>query len=109
MTTMTASTVEPDWEGAHERPHPSPTKYVGIAMLLALVTAIEVGLSYSGLADNLLIGLLVFFSAVKFLLVTFFFMHLRFDNRLLRRVFFLALLLAGLVFTAVLLTLHVFR
>lgn len=104
---MTESTMTAE-SAAHEHPHPSPAKYVGIALLLAVVTAIEVALYYVELSDNLMIGLLLAFSAVKFFLVTFFFMHLRFDNPLLRRLFFVGVVLACLVYTAFLLTLNVF-
>lgn len=110
-TTETQLEHTPPEEGtahASEHAHPSPAKYVAIAMLLAAVTAIEIVLYYVDLADNLMIGLLLALSAVKFALVVGFFMHLRFDNKLLRRVFVAGMVLAAAVYSAALFSLHVF-
>ncbi len=46
------------------------------------------------------------FAIVKFTTVVAFFMHLRFDSRLFRRLFVLGLVLAIFVFTIVLTTFH---
>lgn len=91
-----------------EHAHPSPAKYVAIAMFLAVVTGIEIALYYVELADNLMIGLLLALSALKFVLVVGFFMHLRFDNPLLRRVFAAGMVLALAVYAVVLFSFHVF-
>ena len=100
----------PEGQTAHssEHAHPSPAKYVAIAMLLAAVTGVEITLYYVELADNLMIGLLLALSAVKFVLVIGFFMHLRFDNPLLRRVFVAGMVLALAVYSVVLFSFHVF-
>lgn len=95
-------------EHAAEHAHPSPAKYVAIALLLAVVTGVEIVLYYVELADNLMIGLLLVLSAVKFALVVGFFMHLRFDNKLLRRLFVAGMVLAAAVYSVVLFSLHVF-
>ncbi len=72
----------------HAEPHhPSPARYVGIALVLAVVTAIEVGLFYVELAKGLMITLLIALSVVKFALVAMFFMHLKFDHRLFTGLF----------------------
>jgi cytochrome c oxidase subunit 4 len=73
--------------------HPSDKSYIGIAVILGVVTAIEVALSYIHIgnanAPLLLIGM-----AVKFFLVASFFMHLKFDSKVLRRLFISGLVLA---------------
>lgn len=88
--------------------HPGPREYVKVAIVLAVVTLAEVGLYYLSLAEGLLIGLLLFFSVIKFALVALWFMHLRFDSRVFRRVFVSGIILALSVYTIVLITL-VFR
>jgi cytochrome c oxidase subunit 4 len=88
---------------AHEHAHPSDKQYIGIAAILAVVTAIEVGLSYAKLgnanAPLLLIGM-----AVKFFLVASFFMHLKFDSKVFRRFFITGLVLAVFCYIAALST-----
>lgn len=90
----------------HHDHHPSPGTYVKVAIILAVVTAIEVGLSYIPNADPAVVvtGLLVM-AVVKFALVALYFMHLRFDNRLFRRLFATGVVLALIVFAVYLSTL----
>jgi len=79
-----------------------------VAVVLALATMVEVGLFYiprsSGIPRGIIIGLLLFFMAAKFALVVLWFMHLRFDSPLFRRLFVTGLLLAMAVYMIVLLT-----
>ena len=84
--------------------HPGPREYVKVAIILAVVTLAEVGLYYMDLPQGLLIGLLLFFSAIKFAMVVLWFMHLRFDSKIFRRLFITGLVLAVAVYTIVLLT-----
>jgi cytochrome c oxidase subunit 4 len=89
--------------------HPGPAEYVKVAIVLAVATAIEVGLYYmSDIPGALYVGLLMFFMTMKFALVVLWFMHLRFDSRLFRRLFLLGLALAAAVYGAVLLMFRVF-
>ena len=83
--------------------HPSERKYVVVAIILAVITALEVGLYYIELPDVVLVLLLAFFSILKFGMVALYFMHLKQDSPLLRRLFLTGVLLAGGVYTAVLL------
>lgn len=108
--TVTETAAPSGAHGGHaaEHVHPSPAKYVGIALLLAVITGIEVGLYYIDLADNLMIGVLLFLSAIKFALVAAFFMHLRFDGRIVRLVFAGCIVLAIAVYSVVLFSFHVF-
>jgi cytochrome c oxidase subunit 4 len=69
--------------------------YVQIAMLLAVITGIEIITVYLPFAHWILFTVLVGFSAVKFLFVIFFFMHLRWDRPFCTILFFIGLVLAG--------------
>ena len=84
-----------------ERAHPTPYKYVAIALILSVITAVEVAIVYQDFLKDVLGPILVLLSAVKFAMVVMFYMHLRFDSRLFSVVFVTGLLLA----TAVLITL----
>lgn len=69
--------------------------YVQIAMILAVITGVELLLIFLPFARPLLVTGLVLLSAVKFLFVIFFFMHLRWDRVLCTILFFIGLVLAG--------------
>lgn len=90
--------------------HPSDRQYVGVAAVLAAITAVEVAVYYiTSLPKHLLTALLLIMSAVKFSLVALWFMHLRFDDRLLRRLFVTGLLLAIAVVVIYLSSLHFYN
>jgi len=87
--------------------YPSTKEYVKIAVLLAVLTALEVSLFYVDKAVDM--GgwdgpLLVALSAIKFILVVGWFMHLRFENSLLARFFSGGFLAAMTLYGIVLLT-----
>ena len=67
--------------------HPTPKKYVVIAAILAVITAVEVAVVYFNIATALLITILIIMSAVKFTMVAMYFMHLKFDNKLFSYMF----------------------
>ena len=69
--------------------------YVQIAMILAIITGVELLLIFLPFPKPLLIGSLVLLSAVKFLFVIFFFMHLRWDRVFCTILFFIGLVLAA--------------
>src|SRR5881628_976940 len=69
--------------------------YVQIAMLLAVITGIEIMCVYLPFARWLLVTALVVFSGIKFLFVIFYFMHLRWDKPFCTILFFIGLILAG--------------
>lgn len=78
--------------------HHEPSKfhiYVQIAMLLGVITGIEIVLIYLPFAKWLVVGGLVTLSAVKFLYVIFYFMHLKWDKVFCTILFFIGLILAG--------------
>jgi cytochrome c oxidase subunit 4 len=87
-----------------EHEHPGPKQYVGVAVVLAIITAIEVVIYYIDSMRDLLIPFLLAFSFIKFALVVLWFMHLKFDSPLFKRLFVAGLLLALAVFTIVLAT-----
>lgn len=89
--------------------HPHPSVYVGVAVILAVVTAGEVGLYYvSDVATWIItLGLLVLM-AVKFFMVAMWFMHLKFETPIFRRLFYGGLALAVAVYAIVLGASHVF-
>jgi Heme/copper-type cytochrome/quinol oxidase, subunit 4 len=94
--------------GPHDaHAHPSPLKYVGVAVILAIITAVEVALYYLDLPNKLLVALLMGLAFIKFGMVAAYFMHLKFDGRLLRRLFITGITLAVAVYTIALLTLDV--
>jgi len=87
------ATTAPAAHGHHE-----PSKfhiYVQIAMLLGIITGIEVVLIYLPFAKWIIITGLVVLSAVKFLYVIFYFMHLKWDKAFCTILFFIGLVLAG--------------
>jgi cytochrome c oxidase subunit IV len=92
---------------APEHTHPTPAKYVGIAVLLAVITALEVALYYITMPEWLVVVLLFILATIKFALVAGFFMHLKFDSPMLRRVFLTGIVLAGVVYAVALFTLRV--
>ena len=84
--------------------------YIKVAIFLAVITAIEVGLSYmvddlGALFLPLLLGLML----LKFFMVILYFMHLKFDSPLLSQIFYSALFVAVAVYIAALATFDVFR
>jgi cytochrome c oxidase subunit IV len=82
--------------------HPQPRDYVNIAIILAVVTALEVAIYYIDAIRVVLVPFLLAFSFIKFMLVVLWFMHLRFDSVIFRRFFMVGVLLAITVFGVVL-------
>ena len=88
---------------ASEHEHPGPGQYIKIAIILAIVTAIEVGAYYvTGLSDTILSAALLIMMVVKFFFVGMWFMHLKFDSKLFRSLFLVGIILAILVYSVVL-------
>jgi len=102
-----ASPTPPRARGRTVR-HPSPKEYVRIAVVLAVVTAMEVGIYYAKISRALLIPLLLILAAIKFVLVVLWFMHLRFDSRTYARFFLIGLAGAVTLYLVVLLTFRAF-
>lgn len=93
MSAPTASTAPALAAGHHE-----PSKfhfYIQIAMILAVITGIEVVLIYLPIAKWLVVTTLIVLSTVKFMFVIFYFMHLRWDKVFCTILFFIGLVLAS--------------
>ena len=90
--------------GSHE-----PSKfhfYIAIAMILSVITGVEVVLVYLPLAKWIVVTALLVLSTVKFMFVIFYFMHLRWDKVFCTILFFIGLVLAGFTMWALL---HLFH
>ena len=74
--------------------HPSTRLYVAIAVILAVLTALEVMVFYIEALAPVLAPILIAMMAAKFALVAMFFMHLRSDAPLLTGVFVWGLFIA---------------
>ena len=85
--------------------HPDAAEYIKVGGFLAAVTALEVALYYMNMANGVLLGLLLALSALKFVIVVLWFMHLKFDNKLFSVMFTGGLVLVAGLFTIVLATL----
>jgi cytochrome c oxidase subunit 4 len=73
---------------AHGGGHATVKTYINVAVVLAVVTAIEVASLYiPGIPNGLLVPGLLVMSALKFFLVVGFFMHLRYDSTIMRVLF----------------------
>jgi cytochrome c oxidase subunit 4 len=73
-----------------------------VAVVLGLLTAIEIGALYvPGIPSHALVALLLVFSVFKFGLVVAFFMHLRYDNKLLTVLFVGPLIIAMAIILAI--------
>ena len=95
--------------GPHDESHAHKPNsfYIKVAIALAIVTAVEVGLYYLDLGKLFLPTLLVLM-AVKFVTVVSLFMHLKFDNKIFSWLFYSGLFLAVFVYLAALMTFRFF-
>jgi cytochrome c oxidase subunit 4 len=87
--------------------HPGEAQYVRIAVILALITGLEVAVYYIKGLKSVIVPILVVLAVTKFTMVALFFMHLKFDSRLFRRLFVTGIILAIIVYTIALMSLHV--
>jgi cytochrome c oxidase subunit 4 len=69
--------------------------FMQIAMALAIITGIEIVIIFVPVADAVQYTTLIVLSAVKFLAVIFYFMHLRWDKPFCTILFFIGLILGG--------------
>jgi cytochrome c oxidase subunit 4 len=93
-----AATATHGGEGGHA----SVRTYVHVAIVLAIITALEVATLYvPGIPNPLLVGSLLVMSAIQFFLVVGFFMHLRYDHPIMRALFVGPLIIAIAIIMAV--------
>ena len=105
-----SDTLEADEHHAHEGEAFSghETMYIKIALVLAVLTAMEVAWPYLIDDGPVLMWPLLVVMSIKFVVIAAFFMHLKFDSIILTRVFYAGLFLAIAVYVIALTTLHVF-
>lgn len=93
------------------RPHPSPFQYVMIAVVLCVITGLEVGMYYlvDSIPRGLYVAILLAMALTKFVTVVSWYMHLRSDRPVFRRLFIVGGVGAVVLYTIVLATLHAFE
>lgn len=99
----TQQTSDTGTDGSHGH-HPTPREYVNIAIMLAILTGLEVS-TYFVDFGSIAIPLLVILMAIKFVMVASFFMHLKFDSKLFGRMLYGGLALAIILYAATVLIL----
>jgi cytochrome c oxidase subunit 4 len=106
----TATEVHEHAAESHSHDHPSDVMYVKVAAFLAFVTALEVGTYFwediFGSQPSTLALVLVLFPmmTIKFFVVCGWFMHLKYDIPMFRRIFTFGLILAVIVYTIAMFT-----
>ncbi|MDT8435111.1 MAG: cytochrome C oxidase subunit IV family protein [Gemmatimonadota bacterium] len=98
----TGSGAGPERDGQPHAEHASVRTYVGVAAILAVITAVEVMVFYIEALHPVLVPILLTLSAAKFVLVVGFFMHLKYDDRIFRGIFLGPLFVAVAVILAML-------
>jgi cytochrome c oxidase subunit IV len=85
--------------------HPTPRMYVMIGIILTVLTAIEVALYYvPGFEETVLFRpVMLTLSTGKFVLVILFYMHLRYDSKLFKALFYGPLIIAVITLFALML------
>ena len=82
---------------SHEHNHPEPITYFKVAMALVILTALEVVVFYFEWLGYAIIPVMAVLSIAKFGIVVMYYMHLKFDEKLLTYVFMAGLILAVVV------------
>ena len=83
--------------GSHDHNHPEPITYFKVAMALVALTALEVVVFYFEWVGYAIIPVMAILSIGKFGIVVMYYMHLKFDEKLLTYVFMAGLILAVVV------------
>ncbi|MBL8958949.1 MAG: cytochrome C oxidase subunit IV family protein [Gemmatimonadetes bacterium] len=87
-----------------EHYHPSWKEYKWVALILTIITIVEVWAYYipSFVASAAFVPALLIMSAVKFAIVVMFYMHLKYDHKLFRALFTGPLIIATATLLALL-------
>jgi cytochrome c oxidase subunit 4 len=105
---------------AHDQhAHPTPGLYLKVAVVLFVLTALEVlafeagrgglGTGLRPVIEPIVVELLIVLSAAKFVLVAMFYMHLKQDPRLLANLFVMPLLIAAVIIAALIILFQYWR
>jgi len=107
MSTTTSEThVEHEGHEGHDHGL-SDVGYIKVALLLAVLTAVEVSTYYVDFGP-FFIPVLLILMVVKFFIVASYFMHLKFDSKIFTWMFYMGLFLAVGVYAAFLATFKFF-
>jgi cytochrome c oxidase subunit 4 len=89
--------------------HPTWKQYKWVAVILTLITVVEVWIYYTPFKDSaLFVPVLLVMSAVKFAIVVMFYMHLKYDHKLFRALFVGPLIIAAGTLMALMFLFHKF-
>lgn len=88
--------------GHEEEHHATAADYVRIAVILAIITLVEVIIYYLPSMRGILVPILLFLSVIKFLAVVGYFMHLKQDKPIFRWMFATGIIVSLAVFIAML-------
>jgi cytochrome c oxidase subunit IV len=80
----------------HEE-HPGPMVYIVVAVVLCILTGMEIGVFYAPALQSVLVPLLIVLAIAKFILVASFYMHLWYDSTVFSIFFVFPLMLAVLI------------
>jgi cytochrome c oxidase subunit IV len=88
----------------HAHSHPTWSTYKWVALVLVVITVIEVWVYYipEFVASRLFVPSLLIMSAAKFAIVVMFYMHLKYDHKLFRALFTGPLIIAMLTIISLL-------
>lgn len=112
----TVEPIEPAEAEVHEHhhlsddiDHPTQATFIKIALILALITALETSTYWwpESLHTVAMVTLFVMM-AIKFFMILLWFMHLKWDNKLFSVMFYIGLVLAIFVYAVALFTFHFF-
>jgi cytochrome c oxidase subunit IV len=90
----------PSLEAAHEHDHPGENVYIRVAIVLTIITAIEVIIYYIEGIRGFLVPALIVLSLAKFVAVVGYFMHLKFDDKRFAWIFASGMAISVSVFIA---------
>jgi cytochrome c oxidase subunit 4 len=87
-----------------EHAHPTWKTYRWVALILTIITVVEVWVYYipTFVASRAFVPTLLIMSAVKFVIVVAFYMHLKYDAKLFRALFVFPLIIAMAVIVSLL-------
>ena len=88
-TPETLASAEAHVAGGEVHEHPTWGTYKWVALILTVITIVEVWVYYipAFVASRLFVPALLIMSAVKFVIVVLFYMHLRYDHKLFKALF----------------------
>ena len=87
-----------------EKAHPTWSTYWKVALILTVITAVEVSAYYipAWSESRIYVPSMLILSAVKFAIVAMFYMHLKYDHRLFRTLFTGPLIIATITIVSLL-------